>query len=158
MKNGVECCKDFFPYFKALKTNCVLCLSQNSKLRSWRTNSSSVLIVRSKNSWLSNFAHNVSRIPYTLQLDLLMVKVKAKKKQEHVCNHVGILSSPRSSTLPLCILTWKWMGWLVYDTNFTALNWAPYWLPILSIFANMKAIFAHIHLSNLDTTKVCERP
>ena len=24
MKNGVECCKDFFPYFKALKTNCVL--------------------------------------------------------------------------------------------------------------------------------------
>ena len=22
MKNGVECCKDFFPYFKALKTNC----------------------------------------------------------------------------------------------------------------------------------------
>ena len=24
MKNGVECYKDFFPYFKALKTNCVL--------------------------------------------------------------------------------------------------------------------------------------
>ena len=23
MKNGVECYKDFFPYFKALKTNCV---------------------------------------------------------------------------------------------------------------------------------------
>ena len=22
MKNGVECYKDFFPYFKALKTNC----------------------------------------------------------------------------------------------------------------------------------------
>ena len=83
---------------------------------------------------------------------------ESKKKQEHVCNHVGILSSPRSSTLPLCILTWKWMGWLVYDTNFTALNWAPYWLPILSIFANMKAIFAHIHLSNIDPTKVCVRP
>ena len=25
MKNGVECYKDFFPYFKALKTNCVWC-------------------------------------------------------------------------------------------------------------------------------------
>ena len=24
MKNGVECYKDFFPYFKALKTNCVM--------------------------------------------------------------------------------------------------------------------------------------
>ena len=24
MKNGVECYKDFFPYFKALKTNCDL--------------------------------------------------------------------------------------------------------------------------------------
>ena len=23
MKNGVKCYKDFFPYFKALKTNCV---------------------------------------------------------------------------------------------------------------------------------------
>ena len=28
MKNGVECYKDFFPYFKALKTNCVkFCLA-----------------------------------------------------------------------------------------------------------------------------------
>ena len=26
MKNGVECYKDFFPYFKALKTNCDLVL------------------------------------------------------------------------------------------------------------------------------------
>ena len=24
MKNGVECYKDFFPYFKALKTNCAV--------------------------------------------------------------------------------------------------------------------------------------
>ena len=27
MKNGVECYKDFFPYFKALKTNCALVLT-----------------------------------------------------------------------------------------------------------------------------------
>ena len=32
MKNGVECYKDFFPYFKALKTNCV-CLSALSDLQ-----------------------------------------------------------------------------------------------------------------------------
>ena len=27
MKNGVECYKDFFPYFKALKTNCGMILA-----------------------------------------------------------------------------------------------------------------------------------